>query len=184
MPTSRSLGFSVALASVAVLVACVGDDADPKANTPATTAADGGATGTGATGSCGGAAAKVSPDNHRYWTVASAATWDNAKTACESEGGHLAVLPTPSEDTFVRTSVEAKRWWIGLSDRLNEGDFVWVDGTPIGTARFDGNKGEPDGNPGGDADCVAFDGSPEMSWMDTECSDPGGVDGYLCECDP
>ncbi|KAJ7377481.1 chromatin-modulating protein mrc1 [Desmophyllum pertusum] len=63
--------------------------------------------------------------------------------------------------------------WIGLNDRLNEGQFVWSDGTPFNSSIYNNwNDGEPDNN--GD-DCVELYNN---RWNDVPCS---STYYYICE---
>ena len=59
--------------------------------------------------------------------------WYTAKADCERQGGHLAVLQSWTDDSFIglRTHValafhKDEHLWIGLSDEEYEGNFKWI----------------------------------------------------------
>ena len=56
-------------------------------------------------------------------------TWHQAKAACELFGAHLAVIDDEDENTFVNNGLVPKaRPWIGLFDKTENSDWIWVDG--------------------------------------------------------
>ena len=59
--------------------------------------------------------------------------------------------------------------WTGLNDREAEGEFTWVDGTPLDFERWSGGAPAPEG-----PDCVIS--SPE-GWRDSPCEEPGA---FVC----
>jgi hypothetical protein len=77
--------------------------------------------------------------SHRYKFFPEVMTWIAAKQRCESMGGHLAVLDSPGEAEFVLRIVQASGTrfekmdgvWIGATDNKVEGEWVWVDGSPM-----------------------------------------------------
>jgi hypothetical protein len=82
------------------------------------------------------------------------------------------------ENDFVEQtslSISADTWYIGYSDRAEEGTFVWVDGTSTGYDNF--NAGEP--NNSGDEDCVMVIASG--GWNDVVCGSGGR---FVCEGHP
>jgi hypothetical protein len=57
-----------------------------------------------------------------------------------------------------------QRWWIGLSDRQVEGEFVWADGEAVDEERW--GRGQPDDAACGE-DCVAL--RSDGKWSDAHC---------------
>lgn len=56
--------------------------------------------------------------------------YDDARRMCkEHHHGDLATISNAKEQDFVMNEVviEANDYWIGLDDRVNEGNFQWVD---------------------------------------------------------
>lgn len=74
-------------------------------------------------------------------------TWNDAKkkcstilqnTAASSQTAHLLYIETQDELNYIRQqmpliTLTSQLWWIGLSDSTTEGQFKWLDGSPINT---------------------------------------------------
>lgn len=78
----------------------------------------------------------------RYYLSNNAAFWNDAKVAAEAIGGHLAVIHSQEENDFLSDNVSGGAW-IGLTDQNFEGEFSWVDGSPLDYDNW--NTGEPNG---------------------------------------
>ncbi|XP_061472582.1 low affinity immunoglobulin epsilon Fc receptor-like isoform X2 [Rhineura floridana] len=100
--------------------------------------------------------------------------WSFAKKSCEDQGGHLVVINDLQEQSFLRSNTKQNNYWIGLSDMLSEGTFVWVDSSPVSFTSW--NPREPN-NAGQGEDCVIM--TPSGRWQDRECG--SDIDGYICE---
>jgi len=68
---------------------------------------------------------------HYYLYFRPAASWHDARDACEAEGGYLATISSEEEDTFVWGLAGRRRFWLGMSDEAQEGNWVWVNGEPV-----------------------------------------------------
>ena len=68
---------------------------------------------------------------HRYYISNFNASWPNAKTACESNGGYLAIINDANENNYLAQLINHSAAWIGLSDSGQEGLFEWVDGSSV-----------------------------------------------------
>ena len=73
-------------------------------------------------------------------------TWAQAKSIAEDNGGHLVVINDALENQFVKNALNKKDGWIGLTDELVEGDFVWVNGDPTDYTNW--RSGEPNNQQG------------------------------------
>ncbi len=71
----------------------------------------------------------TNPENqHQYLVANFAASWHKANEYCSSLGGHLVTIQTEEENQFV--SHLAPDMWLGATDEIKEGDWVWVTGEP------------------------------------------------------
>ena len=92
--------------------------------------------------------ALVNPQNgHSYFVYTDSVSWIDAKTACESLGGHLATISDAQEQTFVeqlsQTCSERTNFWLGGYYDRNRDIWKWVDGTPFTYTNWDSwNNGE------------------------------------------
>jgi len=132
----------------------------------------------------------LNPANgHHYELISTILSWTDAKSAAEAsvfEGvnGHLVTITSASENAFVEGLVPNNSIvWIGFTDEVNEGTFLWVTGEPVIYTNW--NAGEPnDSGPGEDyAEFLAdppFSGSP---WNDVQNVRSGNT-GYVVEYEP
>ncbi|XP_078062893.1 C-type lectin domain family 17, member A-like isoform X2 [Mustelus asterias] len=98
--------------------------------------------------------------------------WDTAKRECESLNSHLLIINTDQEQNFAIKSMpdKNKQYFIGLTDRGSEGNWKWVDGTPVSKSHW--LKNQPD-NWNGDEHCGTVskvDGEDVFGWNDVPCS--------------
>ena len=102
-------------------------------------------------------------------------TWpknkDAAEELCVKEGGILASIKSPIEQTAVDTLLRNQQYsmyWIGASDERDEGTWLWSDGSPL-TYNFWANDGygwydEPNGGTWENCAATTPDG-----WYDISC---------------
>ncbi|KAK1134407.1 C-type lectin domain family 4 member E-like [Acipenser oxyrinchus oxyrinchus] len=106
--------------------------------------------------------------------------WNSSRASCVSMGADLVIIESEAEQEFIQSQTRRIRdfFWIGLSDEVTEGEFLWVDNTPPSTTYWKHN--EPDntmlfeGNRNSNADCAVIDykAASLQSWGDTLCSLP------------
>lgn len=127
-------------------------------------------------------AATYNPDNgHSYEAVYSYTTWQQAKAAAESRGGHLVTVTSGDEKNFlVSNGLAPHRYWIGgVQDAAGpekDGGWGWVTGEPWSYTNW--GTGEP--NDSGNEDCAQWWNTPALgTWNDRACS--GFENGYVVE---
>ncbi|XP_053335446.1 C-type lectin domain family 4 member E-like [Clarias gariepinus] len=104
-----------------------------------------------------------------YWMSNESKRWTDNQQDCWNKGADLVIINSKEEQEFIFKIKISKAAWIGPSDREREGEWKWVDDTPL-TARFWGYT-EPNSNEA-DEDCVLesyFSGSL-LNWADYPCS--------------
>ena len=108
----------------------------------------------------------------------------DAQSKCQQMGGDLAIIRSDHENQFIFNLVKRTSglpvWgvWIGLR-RKSDGNFEWVDGTPVKYSSW--NSGEPN-NMGGREDCVVMfsAGRAGGKWNDSPC-DWEVNPGFVCK---
>ncbi len=108
--------------------------------------------------------------------------WSRARSECARRGGRLAVLETAEKNLaagqLVRPFLEGA-FYIGISDRDEEGVWRWIDGNLLAYDPWAG--GEPN-NAGNGEDCVHSNWSgTDGAWNDIRC---GAGQPFLCEFPP
>lgn len=151
------------------------DDTDPERSPAATErcdAIDDDCDGLLDEGACPGALG--AGEGHAWLVETSPLSWTAAEDSCEALGWHLATPDDASQQEGLERLVlpYADRFWIGLSDREDEDEFVWVDDAPGSYT----NWAEDEPNDLDGEDCVALD--DEGEWEDRDCAERNP---YACE---
>ncbi|XP_078681185.1 IgGFc-binding protein-like [Branchiostoma floridae x Branchiostoma belcheri] len=109
-------------------------------------------------------------------------TYRQARQVCASQGGTLAMIKDARVQGFInyhlkKSSGRTQRtYWIGLDDLNREREFVWNDGTPLGSYRRFRTKA-----PHRFRDCVALWRTSKLSrWYILNCQDRLP---YICQMD-
>lgn len=80
-----------------------------------------------------------------YLVVKKKMGWHDAKRFAEWLGGHLVTIEDEAENRFVadlaRGEGVSRDFWIGLTDEVKEGEFIWVTGEPLSYTNW--HLGEP-----------------------------------------
>jgi len=120
----------------------------------------------------------------RYKQGATRLKWVEAERDCETEGGHLIVIDSDAENTWMagiaalsltNQASSHQLAWLGMGDHATEGEFRWVTGVPLTLTSWFSD--EP--NSLNDAeDCGEMRASG--LWNDDRCN---ASLVYVCECD-
>lgn len=137
----------------------------------------------------GGEARSVDPVTGAcYVFFATPMTRDAARSVCQGLGStaRLASIQSTSESALITSLVGASEAFLGGSDELIEGTFVWDDGTPVLLTNW--NTGEPNNAVGQfEEDCIVLIGSLGGVWNDVPCAPTPlsnlGTYPFVCERD-
>ncbi|KAI5087688.1 CD209 antigen-like protein B isoform X1, partial [Silurus meridionalis] len=110
-----------------------------------------------------------------YYISTERKNWTESRVDCRERGADLVIVDSLEEEEFLLKHLGRNRAWLGLSDRDTEGEWKWVDGTPLTTAFW--REGEP--NNSNNEDCAEIVGTANWkSWNDTPCS---RNNSWICE---
>jgi hypothetical protein len=115
-------------------------------------------------------------DGSTYLICLGTDSWSGSRDLCRSVGYELVTIDSAAEDDWLWTTIgpmTGEEVWIGLTDAVEEGTFLWPDGTiqrtPSGDLTYSGWRSTaPDNN--GEEDCVELDRGSGGEWEDVDCS--------------
>ncbi|XP_030640468.1 C-type lectin domain family 17, member A [Chanos chanos] len=102
-------------------------------------------------------------------------SWYDSEKFCNDKGGHLAIIHTAEEQTYIWNQLPRGHWnayWFGITDERTEDEWHWVDGTKLEGGFWE--DGEPNNHI--DEDCGyivktrVLSRVPIRSWYDAPCS--------------
>jgi hypothetical protein len=138
---------------------------------------------------CAGGDAHVTDGaGHCFMLFTTAATFAQAKAACVTIDAHLAKIESASQNELVATLGSGHDMFLGATDAVTEGTFLWQDNTPLTFRMF--HLGEPNngGSGGYEEDCLVMAGlrTPADTWDDRPCTTglapvTSGSYAYVCE---
>ncbi|XP_034741184.1 galactose-specific lectin nattectin-like [Etheostoma cragini] len=99
-------------------------------------------------------------------------TWANAETTCLAAGGNLASIHSAAEHKYIRDYINQVSTantfsWIGGTDAVTEGTWMWSDGSKFNFVDF--NAGDPNG--GVAENCLVIN-IGVTGWYDLACFVP------------
>ncbi len=122
---------------------------------------------------------------YRLFTATSNLSWMDAEASCVSKGGHLAsILSQADVEAAIAAADYKTNVWIGLNDRVTEGEYKWTNGSPFSYTNWEGGQPNGVGIDNGVAanDCTFFNHTTTGKWHDVGCDDPAyQTPYYLCE---
>lgn len=116
----------------------------------------------------------TNPDDGTCYMLLNALTdWTGAQAACLALGANLVSIETAEEQLLVaglavQYPVDQPDLWIGASDTVVEGSFVWVDQAALVYDNWrlnEPNNGGIDGE-----DCAIIEGDALLEWDDRSCA--------------
>lgn len=123
-------------------------------------------------------------NGHYYKTYETGTTWTDAKAYCESLGGHLATITSQEENTFISTITPNNYYFIGATDKEEEGKWQWVTGESWQYSNWD--SGEPNNGLTGTSQnysAILGQSEPDGGCWDDSWDYPGDAHsfGFICE---
>jgi gliding motility-associated-like protein len=104
-----------------------------------------------------------------YFYYPVAGTSAAAESFAQTLGGHIVSIQSATENACLANELNNHGYsgviWIGYTDVVTEGTFLWLDGSPFGYTNW--NTGEPN-NAGGNENCTQM--YPNGTWNDLDCS--------------
>lgn len=132
--------------------------------------------------------------NDHYYQVffdANFIQWTDAYADAQARGGYLATIMSEAENIFLTAlTLTAEGYleaWIGLTDELDEGVFVWVTGEPLAYTNWAPGEPKDDQNFGGEdyvilSPPVEQDINKPGTWNDLP-NNPARVKTWIVEWD-
>ncbi|XP_078390926.1 low affinity immunoglobulin epsilon Fc receptor-like [Cetorhinus maximus] len=71
-------------------------------------------------------------------------SWEQSKELCSSKQGHLAIVNNDRVQNFLFEQAKEASYWIGMTDSVTEGIWMWVDGTKVMDGKTFWGPGQPD----------------------------------------
>ncbi len=107
--------------------------------------------------------------------------WDDAKAQCEALGGYLVIINDAEENDFLTSIGTAKRrFHLGASDADSEGDWRWVDGSPMTYQNW--REHHPAKHPAEYARATNYLMAVPFEWPQWS-NGQSTAQGYICEWD-
>ncbi|XP_076816222.1 uncharacterized protein LOC143462076 isoform X1 [Clavelina lepadiformis] len=115
-----------------------------------------------------------------YWFVDTATDYLSAQLDCQSDNGNLVSVIDPNIHTFLASAVDytgsPSKWWIGLSDRQETGDWRWESGLSFEYEQWEPSKSKSNAS----YDCAVISKAYEYQWESiSDCN--GETAPYICE---
>uniref|UniRef100_A0A3P8ZXT9 C-type lectin domain-containing protein n=1 Tax=Esox lucius TaxID=8010 RepID=A0A3P8ZXT9_ESOLU len=112
-----------------------------------------------------------------YFISTEKKSWEDSKRDCEGRNADLLIINSWEEQVFTHR-LNKEKFWIGLNDKVQDGKWMWVDGTEL-TTGFWGRE-QPNSDGGNDEDCATqwLVGSVAESWHDAPCNQ---LHFWICE---
>ncbi|XP_028576819.1 hepatic lectin-like isoform X1 [Podarcis muralis] len=114
-------------------------------------------------------------DGRCYYFSVQKFTWHIAESQCAQRNSSLVVIHDEAKQNFLESQTRNERYWIGLNDIDEEGEWRWIDGTNYLSSYKNWRQGQPSDYQNKE-DCAEIHFSGE--WNDESCST---ANFYICE---
>ncbi|MFN9913859.1 MAG: C-type lectin domain-containing protein, partial [Pirellulaceae bacterium] len=105
--------------------------------------------------------------NGSFYRLLEAGTWEQAQAQAQSLGGNLVTINSQQEQDFLISEFGgSQEYWIGLNDKVTEGQFQWINGETSSFSNW--APGEP--NNLGNEDYVSMNFGAPGKWNDSNGS--------------
>lgn len=128
----------------------------------------------------------INPANNHSYYLLSSDSWTASESFAQSLGGNLVTINNSSENAWVYSTFfplvpstpQAPALWLGLTDRVSEGNFLWASGELVSYLNWSG--GEPNNTPNSDTtgEDYAAMRAADGAWNDLPTA-AGGVAGSI-----
>ena len=119
-------------------------------------------------------------NQHQYLYVKIEKNWHEARDYCASRGGHLVTIQDAGENKYIY-QLTSGITWLGATDEVKEGTWVWVTGEPWKYRNWD--KNEPNNANGKTEHFLEYSITGPIggsTWNDI----PNGDNSFVCEWEP
>ncbi len=119
---------------------------------------------------------QAAPGGGKYAYCVDSFDWHSAEADCQAQGGHLVSIHSLAQYQTIAAKADSLGmgdFWVGFNDEVQEGKFVWSDGTPTDFTLWNG--GEPNDFGNGEDCTQAYSLG---NWNDLDCN--AGI-RYVCK---
>ncbi|KAI5086659.1 CD209 antigen-like protein C, partial [Silurus meridionalis] len=103
-------------------------------------------------------------------------SWEESRQNCRDKGADMMIINSKEEQEFISKHISSNSGvWIGLSDRDKEGEWKWVDASPL--TFKDWGQWEPGGKEKENCGEI-YKSSNSIIWNDNNCSEKLN---WICE---
>lgn len=128
----------------------------------------------------------INPANSHAYYLLSSDSWTASELFAQSLGGNLVTINNLSENSWVRSTFfplvpstpQTPALWIGLTDKVTEGNFLWASGESVSYLNWAGGEPNNTSNPDPTGEDYAAMRAADGAWNDLPTAG-GGVAGSI-----
>jgi glucose/arabinose dehydrogenase len=103
-------------------------------------------------------------NNNQYQLTSRSTTWRKAQAEARRLGGNLVIIDDAAEEKWLQQTFGSRKFWTGLSDRRQEGNFLWSTGQAPDYTNW--AKGQPNQSDSNRDDFVVMNSGKQRRWDD------------------